>query len=55
MLVGEPIDFEPLLIASKKLGHSSLQVRKNITDVLQEEIEKLRIKTTKLHMDRFRR
>jgi len=55
VVIGEPIDFGPFLLTSKRLGHSSLQIRKCITDVLQEELEKLRIKTTKLHVDRLKR
>ena len=52
LLIGEPIDFKPLLTACKRLGHSSLQTRKCVTDVLQKELENLKLQTIQLHAAR---
>ena len=55
VLIGDPIDFGPHLATSSRLGHSPLQIRKSITDILQDELEKLKLKTSQLHMKRLSR
>lgn len=52
VLIGEPINFEEQLATARNLGLSGKEIRKSLTDVIQNELDKLKIETLKLHRKR---
>nr|CAB3266822.1 tafazzin-like [Phallusia mammillata] len=49
ILIGHPIDFGDQLKKAQQLGLSAKEIRKSVTDIIQDELEKLRIETQQLH------
>ncbi|XP_038054138.1 tafazzin-like isoform X2 [Patiria miniata] len=53
MLIGKPLDFRESLSRLREEGRSPLEIRKKLTDIIQEEFVSLKAKAEALHKARF--
>ncbi|XP_022099784.1 tafazzin-like isoform X2 [Acanthaster planci] len=53
MLIGKPLDFREALQHLREEGKSPLEIRKKLTDIIQEEFVVLKAKAEALHKARF--
>jgi len=49
IVIGRPLYFEEHLLNCRKVRMNSLQIRKSITDIIQDELQKLRDEAENLH------
>ncbi|MCL4126833.1 UNVERIFIED_CONTAM: hypothetical protein GTU68_054075, partial [Idotea baltica] len=53
VVIGDPIDFSDVLSTIRAKNQDDLTARKIITDIVQEELARLRARTERLHQQRF--
>lgn len=51
VMVGDPIDFSPLFEAHNKTKHNAVVLRRQITDLVQEKLEELKVQAESLHIE----